>query len=1729
MYMLFWFSFLIFFETAYADFNPPGLESSAVGYFNAIRTKAPPQVTKIQRDLALKQAKEAFAKKDFSKATTAFELAMSLGVNDFSSWLSLSESWGASTVANRERALYSAFIAYRAATQPGDKIAALWRLVTLFDESLDRPEQALQAAREIQSLGSAEGGALVASRAPGLESKIDSIRRRVGLTLQSIEIKSDDTIPRACLQFSDPLSRRKGVQFADFIRLEPTISISAEATDQTLCLVGLQHGSHYQVTIRQGLPGEGGLNVRKDETKTILVPDRTPSVAFRGSGFLLPRLGADGVPVTSVNLEQVSLKIYRLNDRNLASGLRNGHFSQSVDDGRAGDLTDDTGEMIWQGKMAVKAGERNREITTAIPWREIVPTPKPGMYVITAEVPDLPSEFRPDERATQWVLVSDLALTSFRGADGVTVFARSFATAKPMPGVEVVLLARNNSELGKATTDAQGRARFPAGLTRGTGGNAAMAVTGYAGTDFSVLDLTNASFDLSDRGVGGRTPPGALDAFVYTDRGVYRQGETVHLSVLLRDDQTRSVESFPLTVKVTRPNKTEYQSGLLPAGPSGGFFLPISLSKSAPLGGWHALVFADPKADPIGQVGFQVDDFVPERLSLELTPAAALLELGKPFEVLAKGRFLYGPPAAGLTGTAELSLQADPQPYAKYPKFHFGLAQEEVTQKVETLEFPTTDASGLAHVAVKLPALPDTTQPLRGEFRFTLNEPGGRPTRASVTVPVRTQSYAIGICPKFEGEHIGEGKGAVFEVIALTPEGKTLAKPDLSWELFEERTTYQWFLQSGKYNYRGTTKNFPRKSGMLSIVGESPATLTVDGLEFGRYRLEVVDKKTRVASSFRFSSGWQSDATSDTPDKLEISTDKAMYSPGETARVRLTPPFAGEVLLTVATDRLFDIRTFSVSESGSTVEIPVDLAWGPGAYVTATVYRPPVKGRERQPVRAIGVSWLGIDPAGRTLSVALNAPEVARPRQKVTIDLRLTPSGENTFATLAAVDEGILQLTRFTSPDPGKYLFGKRLLGLDIRDDYGHLIDAIEGPFGALRSGGDASGAALPVVPFTVVSLFSGPIQVGNDGMARVPLEIPDFNGQLRLMAVAYSHLRVGSASSKLIIRDPLIADAILPRFLAPGDNGRITLNLHNVEASANRYQVSVRGVDTVSIENGDFGVDLASGERKGFSLPLYGTSSGIGKVVLSLSESGGKPLLEHVYPITVRPARPVETQFLLQQVSPGGKVRLNAELLSEYLPGTGRLSTTFSSAPPFDVPGILQSLDRYPNGCLEQVVSRALPLLVTRDLETALGNQTGVPLEGRIQQGIAKVLDKQRYDGAFSIWGANGEETPWVTAYALEFLTRAKEKGYPVPEKPFQDGLDWLRRHAIEGGQEPADFASRAYAFYVLSLAGVSMPSPTRYFHDTFLEKLPTPLAKGQIGAALARLGDEERAGTAFSAATVELSRDYWGVDYGTTVRDSAALLTLLTESHYTKGKLVTLIDHLPASATSPRVTNTQEQAWLVLAANALMQGAKPLALSLPNDLSTKKGDPIILTPSVARLGAGIEIGNAGTAPIWQATSISGVPREARPAVREGLRIRRNFFSRTGQPISLDQMKQNDVFVLLLEGETTDKLEHQTSVTHPLPAGWEIEKAVLSGGEGTDFAWLTDLTTPESVEGRDDRYVAAVNLSKDTLGFKLAFLVRAVTPGDYELPGARIEDMYRSNFFAQQAAGHIVVRPAGE
>ncbi len=1550
--------------------------------------------------------------------------------------------------------------------------------------------------------------------------------------VNDMQVLSDRDVPEVCFSFSVDLPTAREATLDDYVAVSPPFKAAVSPRGSQLCVSGFDFGKRYKVTLLAGLPSKGKAEqLDGDRYYDIYVPDRPASIGFRGgNGYILPSALAEGLPLRTVNIDKAELRLIRVNDRNLVQQYARGKVNQTLWDYDVSDLENLDGEVIWEGSVEIPNAERNKSVDTIVPVKDVMGEIKPGLYVAAAKDPK--SDDYWDPVATQWFVISDIGLTTFWADNGLYVYARSLADASPLAGIDLALLAQNNAELGKVTTDAQGFARFEAGAVRGQGGNTPRAVLAYgSGSDFNVLDLGGPVLDLVDRGIGGRTLPGKLDAFLYSERGIYRPGETVHLTGLLRDAEAKQVADTPLTFKLWRSDGAEYRTFTVSDAGGGGYSLDLDLPGSARTGLWEVTAHVDPKGPAIGRVSFEVEDFVPPQIEFDLASPVAVAKLEESIPVDVDAKYLYGAPAADLQGEYTLLLSVADDPFPNLPGYQFGLVQENFTPlQSEAVPF-TTDADGKAQIDAYADQYPDTTHPLQASVRVAIFDLGGRPVYRRITVPVDLQPYHIGIKPNFANGAVAEGATAGFDVIAVDRAGNQLAADGLHYAVLREEYDYVWYRSGGQWYAEWVTRESVVETGDISLSPSEPAHIDYK-TDWGQYRVEVFDDNTGVASSVRFSGGWWTDPTADRPDEVEVSLDKESYNAGETAKAFVKPPYAGKVLVTVADHEVRWTTMLDVPAEGAFVDIPVAGDWTAGVYVLANAYPGEAATKAQMPRRAVGVAYLAIDKQAWALNVSIDTPEMIRPSQDLTVPVKVEGAepGEQVHVTLAAVDDAVLQLTGYTAPDPLGYYLGKRALGVSIHDVYGYLIHAEGDVMAGLSQGGDMEGRNLESLPersSKVVSLYSGIVTVGADGVAQVTLSVPDFNGRLRLMAVAWGKARMGMAEKTMIVRAPLIAEMTLPRFLAPGDVAQVTVALRNLDGEAGDYKIDIATNGVVKLDSNLIQAKgLAQGKEVRETRMMSAEEIGVATITLSVSGPNGYSLVREKK-ISVRPASPTIDIRQVAQLPAGKSVTVTPEVANGFYLETASAKLTLSSVPDFDVPGLLDALDRYPYGCAEQTVSRALPLLYVNDVATAVGLGDDAALSERVQGAIYRLMNMQIGYGAFGLWGPWSDGEVWLTSYVVDFLTRAKEKGYHVPEAGYGLALDWLKRSTngyLDGA--PA-YVGYAYAQYVLARAGVANLSDLRYFYETQWDNLPTPIARAQFAAALAWLGDLDRARAGFAnlqPANYDVSLRWR--DYGSELRDDAAALALMADSGAIDDRtLITQADRLARSFQSRKWLSTQEMSWLLLATYEMVKRGGDVTLAVDGKKLPPQKKPFYANLRFGEGDGKMTVQNGGKGPLYQVLTVTGVPTEPLPAQENGFTIRRRIFDLSGVPVAINDMKQGESYLVLVEGRSHDAKDHDALVVDLLPAGFEIENGNLGqGGPLAAYPWLGELSWTLSSDARDDRYAAAVRLDSYRPGFRVAYMVRVVTPGTFVLPGTYVEDMYQPELNARGPAGSIVV-----
>ncbi|HWE99202.1 MAG TPA: alpha-2-macroglobulin [Caulobacteraceae bacterium] len=1579
--------------------------------------------------------------------------------------------------------------------------------------------------------------------------------------------------PRACIRMSRRLDPRRS--YGDFVSVSPDLGHPAAVAvlGDEICVAGVGYENR-TITLLKGLPAADGEVLSADSQVAFEAGSKPVYVGFAGNGVILPREDADGLALETVNVSRLHMRVWRIADRALVrkalatpEPTPEGGYDEDYENPYK-----DEARQIWEGDLQVH-GPADQRAVTVFPFGAVLKTLEPGAYVVEASDAsgargaahrEGEQEGQRPAAAHRWIVFTDMALQAYDGADALDVTVRSLKTARSQPGVRVALVAKDGGELASATTSASGRVHFPRALLAGENGAAPVRVMAYGSRgDFTLMDLERAPIDLSKQDVGGRTlpnggpqtgkaaidPAAAVDGFLYADRGIYRPGETAHLVALMRDHLARAVKDRRGAIVVRRPSGLEFTRFRFAGTPSGAFATDLVLPRNATRGLWKASLLMDGSERPSGEVGFQVEDFVPQRLAVSLAADAKQPVLAREDRLVqVNARFLYGATGSGLPVRSQVRVQADPDPFPAFKDYRWGDQQTPFAEKLLEPAATITDGSGRAMQTFSSSSLGGALQPLRAIFTASVFEPGGRPVSEEADLQVRLQ-------PLYLGVKVTSGAGSdpvqTFDMIAVDALGRRIASPQVRYRLVAERWTYDWYEQGGRWNWRRTHRDVPVAAGVIAIGAGSPARLS-KRLPWGDYRIELDDVLTGGRTVLSQSSGWGEPADGvDPPDSARLAPVRGGYRTGDAVEVRLEAPFAGEAEVVVATDRLIQSKLVSVPKGGATVTFRSDAAWGAGAYVLATVVQPRDPSLSPKPRRALGLVYVPLEPSGRKLSVSMQTPQVLDSKAPLSVPLIVKGlgAGEKAHVTLAAVDEGILRLTHQKNPDPIGWYFGKRALGLAYRDDYGRLLDPNMAAAGAVNFGGDEfGGAGLSVVPTKSVALWSGIVDTDARGRATIRLPAGDFNGQLRLVAVAWTDKAVGAGVGEMTVREPVVAELALPRFLSPGDRAQATLELDNVAGRAGAYRAQILTAGGLGAPaGGRYG--LAAGQRLALPIEIIaGRQPSIGAVELRTDGPGFAS--DHRYPLQTRLGWGRVTRARSELQRPGESFTPAAGALAGFAAGGVSLTVSYSPFRGFDPAPIAAALRIYPYNCTEQLVSTSLPLLYA----VGPGGRSSGAASPALGANIETLLDREGVDGAFGLWRVgDAEAEPWLGAYAVDFLLEARNRGAAVPDDALAralsamhilsrpDGFNGLGYATGVGWVDGGDAAGRreqlqrlrsrasAYALYDLAKARQGDLARLRWFHDVGFKSEPSPLARAQVGAALAAMGDRVRAHDSFVQAVSTLGYKDTSDFLQSPLRDLAGVVALAYEASET-GIARSLQTRLENTVEAPDRLNTQEQAFLLRAGEAMLAAAGPI------DIRASGARPLGGNQfAVGRL-ADARFVNAARGPIWRTVTVSGLPAAPPAPVQAGLHVEKRLFHLDGSPADPGSIRQGEQLIVRLSGHADARARALTVVDDALPAGLEIESVLRpadaqgapdgqTGAKATPgrFAFLGKLDVPSVQEKRDDRYLAALQLA-DAKPFILAYVARAVTPGDFFLPGAEVRDMYRPAVAARTASGRLKV-----
>lgn len=1633
------------------------------------------------------------------------------------------------------------------------------------------PEQASEHVAE--SMASQTSAAETSSQATSnKQTSTTDLYDGIPLTVSSISQVTYDDGNTVGIRFSAPLDASKPFQsFIHSTNGSPSWILSDDGL--YLYMVNAKPKHNYEVMVQKGLKAANGNTLETTTSKLVKIGAAPSAVGFASDGNFLTKDLNSGLPVTVQNVNEVNVSFFKVHNdddalRNMLNWKRNGVVENYY---RLKSL-EQFASNIWEGRITLNP-DPNKRRTINLPLNDVPALSNSlansGVYVA---VMTQPGEFESDV-STTWFSVTDVGLHVRKYKHTFDVYAQSLTTGKPLNDVDVkAIYYDKKAKIESAKTDNMGRVSFKK-LKRYHD-----TIVARHGDSTTLLKINTAALDLSDFDTG-RRPVRDEQLYIYGPRDLYRGGETVTFSALLRDADGKPLTDIPLRLTLIQPNGKVVKEVQSRTTAPGYYEFSHTLPTDAQTGDWRLTVRGH--SSLASTYNFKVEDFMPERLKITWNPdnlpamQANVFTAQQPVAIELLGEYLYGAPASGNRLDSNFKLMPNAHPFPQWEDFHFGdINNVQWRQSFAMDQVELNDDGRISLTPTS--RWNDTTIPLKLSVTASLFESGGRPVVRNHSVSIIPDKPMMGIRPLFK-ERADTNSRAEFEIIRTDTQGNLVTAKDVELTLINRTETGHWRNSPNRGWYYETQRLDTTELTLAVNLKEAAPKRVSIPVTWGEFELQAKDLETGLVSSYYFKAGnhwyWRYQRNTSKPDKVTMALDKEAYVAGDVAQLKITPPAAGETLILIESDRLLFSTQVSVPEGGTTVALPVSDQWNQHDIYISAVHLQPANGDKKiTATRAVGLLHLPLDRSARQFDIQLDSKQKWRPEETIDVNINVSTKAnkpvKKAWVTLAAVDVGVLSISDFETPDPFTFFFDQRRYQVDQIDMYQKLIELNDAKTGTVRFGGDADltrGGDLARSEVKIVSLYSGLVDVV-DGQATVPLKIPDFNGRLRLMAIAFDEDRFGMTEQEVIVAAPVVTQLSLPRFIgAGGDESLVALDITNLEGSELALTVSLQASGPVHADALEKTFTLQDKEKRTLLFP-FSTAGDEGRIVFTTNITGGDDInIQREWGLVSRYPYPAITEAkyarLLADKQP--TLTVTEDDLNQWLPDTLRAKATLSNQINLDRNTQLEKLLRYPYGCLEQTISSTYPWLYASNADLASLNLSEANPANRtsaIESGLSRITQRQQSTGGFGLWGRDGEsEEHWLTAYAGHFLLDAMDKGYTVSDALLKNTLKRLRAYTHSKAnlrerwsREPAlyRFSYKAYAHYVLARQNMATLADIRLMAAEVPQSAKA-ISILHLALAAKLQGDNELATTLYlQSLKSEDSNSAYMPDYGSPIRDLALQATLIWKHDLDSNRAEQLTEKISGMLQKRRYLSTQERIALLQLSEqqqAHLSGNWKALITLNPGLPT--ADPIPYTGAKSqgvlfrgdKLAKGLSVTNQTDDTLYGSIHYQGISKAPMPAASEGgVSIDRYFWSTEGAQLATDrgsiELTTGDLILVELVIYSDERRPDLLAVDL-LPAGLEIENQNLNHAikldeiklEGPDGNLKTvgDLRSRRGIrheEFRDDRFVAAIESGRsfydNSPGTHLFYLARAVTPGTYKVPNPMLEDMYDPE---ARAIGHTI------
>ncbi len=1539
-------------------------------------------------------------------------------------------------------------------------------------------------------------------------------------------------------------------QIKPLISFNPAISFDVETSDfGFLIRANFETGQNYKMTINRALKGVFGKTMDNDFEQFVVFGNVEALISFADQKALyLTNQGEQNIAVKLFGLKKVNVRVYKIYENNIMHFMRNtvGLYEYSEFPRYFYEEINAYGDEIFNETREVRelmtdGGEGY--IINMKSVRGLDTRPFNGFYLLQVSSDD--DRWLKDHKILS---VSDLGFIVKRTAEDVHVFVNSVHAATPVAGAQVKLLSQSNQEAMMAQTDANGVAVFKdVAQTK----FAISAISATKNGDFNFMHFGQNPVNKSEFELSGydETSDG-YQTFVYAERDLYRPGETVNFKSIVRSYRWGVVADMPVRVEAKLPNGNVFFNSKASLNAEGTFEMSIPTSESAVTGSYTIDVLLS-NGTLLASKNINIEEFMPQRIKVTPQTSSDLVRSGSPLVLTATAVNLFGPPAADRLYEVTLQMQRkDFVPKAdgkRLEGYYFGIRtkESEEAQLEDQVRSGNTDEEGKLREEFDLPNELNNKGFYEAKLYTTVFDETGRPVSRALTVGVHTQDVFFGLKP-LDSYYADLRTQIKLPIVAVSPRGQLLSSAKARVDIY--RYDYQNVLENNGDNYRYVSqrKEYLEASFDLNVGGLSSTVGFVPKKPgYHEVRVSVQGAKDYyVAQDFYAYSYGGAGASSfdiDKDGRVAIAFDKKEYKVGEIAKVLFKTPFSGRMLVTVERNKMFEYKYLEVNNNSAVMDLPITDIHLPNLYVTATLIKPQVYNSAVPLTVAHGFECAMVTSDAHAIPLTVSTIEKSRSKTKQTITVSASGAAKaGAEVTLAVVDEGILQIRDYETPDPLKFYFQKRALQVDAYDLYPRLFPEIKAR--KQSYGADGYGLDKRTNPFAnkrvkPVRFWSGTLKTDASGKASFDIDIPEFSGELRIMAVAVKGSAFGSAEGRMKVADPVVISSGLPRFVSPKDRISMPVTVTNTTNSDAEAIVSLNtGALLKTLGEAQQTVMIPANSEKLVNFEAE-ASHEIGETNVAVTVRAIGETFTNNTDITVRPL----TSLLKQTGS--GEVQANGSqsitLAHTFIPATADAKLIVGKTPMVQFSKNLNYLIQYPHGCVEQTISTAFPQLYLAELSKSFGKRINPQYDPNynIKEAIAKLQTMQSGNGSLVYWQGGTEENQWATVYGTHFLMEAKKLGFEVNDRFYKSLLENISS-AVRDKRTEFYFYRNAsnvlmkrriapketfYGLYVLAAAGKQQVATMNYYKQN--NHLLARDSKYLLAFTYKMLGDDKSYRLLLpNGFDDEKSENAFDGSFYSYIRDEALALNVMLESDPDNAQVPLMAKHLSQALRTEPYLNTQENVFALLALGKMAKKANNENVSgtIESDgktIGTFAGETLIIDRGIVGKALSIKASGGKLYYFWEVEGISAKGE----FIEEDkfLKVRREYYDRSGNKLTTRNFKQGDLIVIKLTlNSVRGNSVPNVVVTDMLPAGFEIENPRLSDVQG--IAWAKDAQKADHFDFRDDRINLFTTAASESKSFY--YVVRAVNKGVFRLGPVSADSMYDAEYHSYNGSGNVTI-----